>query len=134
MTRIKRLFRLRKPCSNCPFLKDGAIPLNPGRLEGIIDELLADDTSTFQCHKTVYSRSGGDWDDDGGYRPSGAEAMCAGAAAYLLKVGRPSVSMRLAEMIYPEIIKEYEQQSDAVIGEDAIASTLLPNEAGKAGV
>lgn len=88
--------RLKKPCDNCPFLVDGAIELSPGRIEGIIDGLLSDDQSTFLCHKTVHSRRGGEWDDDGNYAPSGEEAMCAGAAALLMKRGRPTVSMRLA--------------------------------------
>ncbi len=90
------MFALRTPCSNCPFRIEGAIELEPGRLEGIVEELVRDDWSTFHCHKTVYSNSGGDWGEDGQYEPSGKESMCAGAAAYLHKIGRPTVAMRLA--------------------------------------
>lgn len=92
---MKRAFRLKRPCANCPFRTQGAISLMPGRLEGIIENLLADDTSSFSCHKTVHNSSGGEWDDDGNYTASGNEAQCAGANAYLMKVSRPSVSMRL---------------------------------------
>lgn len=88
--------RLKRPCSNCPFLKQGALVLAPGRLEGIISGLLEDDQAPFPCHKTVHSSRGGAWDDDGRYTPSGHEAMCAGAAAYLVKHKRPTVSMRVA--------------------------------------
>ncbi|MFL1481387.1 hypothetical protein [Pseudomonas grimontii] len=88
--------RLKRPCANCPFLKQGSIELRPGRLQGIIADLVDDDHSTFPCHKTVHSAQGGDWDDDGNYSPSGHEAMCAGAAAYLMKHGRPTLSMRIA--------------------------------------
>lgn len=88
--------RLKRPCANCPFLRRGAIELAPDRLQGIIDGLLADDCSTFQCHKTVHGPRGGRWDDEGHYTPSGDEAMCAGAAALLMKRGRPTVLMRLA--------------------------------------
>ena len=88
--------RLKKPCPNCPFLKDGAIELAPGRLEVIIEGLLTDDRSTFQCHKTVHCNKGGEWTDDGEYEASGHEAMCAGAAAVLMKRGRPTVTMRVA--------------------------------------
>ncbi|HEE9763390.1 MULTISPECIES: hypothetical protein [Pseudomonas] len=88
--------RLKRPCANCPFLKEGAIELAPGRLDGIIEGLLEDDHSSFQCHKTVHSRKGGDRDEDGNYRSSGHEAMCAGAAAYLMNNNRPSVAMRFA--------------------------------------
>ncbi|HBX5175140.1 TPA: hypothetical protein MH391_21585 [Klebsiella pneumoniae] len=31
--------RLKKPCANCPFKKEGAIELAPGRLEGIINDI-----------------------------------------------------------------------------------------------
>lgn len=89
-------YRLKRPCNNCPFLKSGAIELAPGRLEGIVNGLMEDDHSTFQCHKTVHSRNGGEFDDDGEYHASGNEAMCFGAAAYLMKAGRPTVGMRLA--------------------------------------
>jgi hypothetical protein len=90
------LLRLKKPCANCPFRKEGAIELRPGRLTGIIESMLENDRSTFQCHKTVYSKRGGTSDDEGTYTPSGHEAMCAGAAAYLLKKHRPTVTMRAA--------------------------------------
>lgn len=116
MNPIKDHYRIKKPCGNCPFLKKGAIDLVPGRLEGIAESLLGDDHSTFPCHKIVHSAQGGDWDEEGAYHPSGREAMCAGAAAYLMKVGRPSVGMRLAfitgdanpgdwEPIYEDIVE-----------------------------
>jgi len=64
---IKQHFRLKKPCANCPFLK------------------------------TVHSSRGGNWDDDGNYDPSGTSRCAhAGAAAYLMKKGRPTVGMRFA--------------------------------------
>lgn len=60
--------------------------------------MLDNDWSTFHCHKTVHCNKGGTWVDDGEYQPSGEEAMCTGAVAYLLKVGRPTVGMRMALM------------------------------------
>lgn len=68
---LKHHYRLKRPCSNCPFLKEGAIELAPGRLHGIIEQLTSDDHSTFPCHKTVGMRlafvsgaaSPSDWDD-----------------------------------------------------------------------
>ncbi|CAJ4969278.1 Uncharacterised protein [Burkholderia pseudomallei] len=92
---LKALFAQRKPCENCPFRKNGAIALEPGRVAGIIDNLIADDQSTFLCHKTVHSRRGGEWDDDGNYAPSGRESYCAGALIYLHKAKMPNVAMRL---------------------------------------
>lgn len=86
ISEIQRYYRVKKPCSNCPFRLEEAIELREGRLEGIINSLLRDDHSTFHCHKTLgYS----------GKKPA-VKAMCAGAAAYLMKRGRPTVGMRLA--------------------------------------
>ncbi|KVD52832.1 hypothetical protein WI87_26260 [Burkholderia ubonensis] len=97
---IENHFKLRRPCENCPFRKNGAIQLAPGRLAGIIKHLVRDDHGTFQCHKTVHNQhTGGEWDDDGNYVASGQESMCAGAMIYLEKIGRPTVGMRLGRVL-----------------------------------
>lgn len=95
----KALFALKKPCANCPFLKQGGIELRAGRLQGIIDNLIEDDHSTFQCHKTVHSKRGGEWDGEGVYQASGKESMCAGALIYLEKARRPTVAMRIGRAL-----------------------------------
>jgi hypothetical protein len=105
--------RLKKPCANCPFRKEGAIELQPGRLEGIIAGLEEDDHSTFLCHKTVHHESGGEWNESGDYEASGNEAMCAGAAIYLMKIGRPTVTMRVA-LITKEVDRHYWQAAEAI--------------------
>ena len=70
----------RRPCSNCPFRADaGAIELRPGRLEGIVTDLLQDDQQTFVCHKTLDSQ----------------RMTCAGAVAVMAKLGRLPVIARL---------------------------------------
>lgn len=101
---LRKFFRLKAPCANCPFLKAGGIELNAGRLEGIKAHLLRDDFASFYCHKTTHL-TGEEEDGDGeGYRPSGREAHCAGAAAFLLSRGRSNIAMRLAfaeEIISP---------------------------------
>jgi hypothetical protein len=110
---------LKKPCKNCPFLKDGAIELAPGRLAGIIDGLTKDDGVNFQCHKTLHGKSGGQWDEDEDgnpfYEPSGNESLCVGSAIYMMKLGRPSVALRFAfyaKMISPEELMAHD---DAII-------------------
>jgi hypothetical protein len=86
---------MKKPCADCPFLKEGAIDLREGRLDGIIETLM-NDQNHFLCHKTVHCKSGGDWDEDTGkYQHSGSESQCVGSMVYLLKAGRPNVSMRM---------------------------------------
>lgn len=70
----------KRPCSNCPFRSDGAgIELAPGRLDGIVKDLLADDESTFVCHKTL---------DTG-------RMTCAGAVAVMHKLKRLPLIARL---------------------------------------
>ncbi len=79
-------FDLKRPCSNCPFRTEGAIELRPERLPAIVAGLLADDHSWFKCHKTLHLE-----------QHAHRDAQCVGAMVYLLKVNRPSVSMRVAE-------------------------------------
>lgn len=72
---------VKRPCSNCPFRRDGAgISLESGRLDGIVAGLLADDHSTFVCHKTL----------------NGERKTCAGALGVMYKLGRLPVIARLA--------------------------------------
>ena len=119
-------FKLKKPCANCPFLKEGGVPLRPGRLEGIVEEL-HDDHSHFLCHKTVHNnRTGGEWDDDDDgdhrYQASGMESQCVGSMIYLLKEGRQNVSMRLAAAFGMVDFDELQAQADKVI--DPIGRTV----------
>lgn len=119
---VKHHLRLKKPCGNCPFRVEGAIDLAPGRLEGIIAGLVEDDLSTFQCHATVHCEKGGEWTEDG-YQPSGHEAMCAGAAAYLWKIGRPTVAMRIGLAIGACSTEDW-ARNEAVIINPENSSTL----------
>ncbi|MFK4131934.1 hypothetical protein ACI2KR_06520 [Pseudomonas luteola] len=92
---LKKSLRLKKPCVNCPFLKEGAIHLRKGRLEGITQALIDDDGMDFPCHKTTMASKGGTFDDEGNYVSSGHEAICAGAIAYQLKAASQSVRLRM---------------------------------------
>lgn len=92
---------MKRPCANCPFRREDAIELRPGRLEDIIAGLAGDDESNFYCHKTVHGPRGGtfvDVDEDEGvhYEASGHESACMGAVAYMLRAGRPSIAIRYA--------------------------------------
>jgi hypothetical protein len=114
---IKTHFRLKRPCQNCPFKKKGAIELEPGRLKGIVEGLLKDDASSFPCHKTVHCSAGGEFDDEGNYIASGHEAMCAGAAAYLSKVGRPTIGMRIGFLTNEITPSDWDAVMDDIIDE-----------------
>lgn len=71
-------FKLKKPCSNCPFRTDVEPYLNRSRAKHICAAL---ERGTFSCHKTVkYSD-----DYEEGYAPSEGEQFCAGALAMMKK-------------------------------------------------
>lgn len=84
-------FGLKKPCGNCPFIKDTEMVLQPGRMTGIV-QTLQRDTNVFPCHKTTQHD-----DEDGGTIPHSKEQACMGAIAFMLKHhGRLPILARLA--------------------------------------
>ncbi len=94
---FRSFYRLKKPCANCPFLRAHGIPLRHGRLKRIVAGLVSDDLSSFVCHKTVNYAAEDDPEGRGKAEITAGEVMCAGAAAYLQKIGRPTVGMRVAK-------------------------------------
>jgi hypothetical protein len=88
---IARLFSIRKPCSDCPFLKENREMLRPGRLEGIIRTL--HDNKPFHCHKTI------DYSQDTKEKQVEHAKYCAGSMVYLEKAGNTNVPMRLGRML-----------------------------------
>lgn len=91
---------MKKPCPNCPFRKVGAIDLRQGRLKSIARELIADDTTPFLCHKTVYAKGneGETIEDEEGcetHLPGQKSSICPGSMAFLLKARSPNVAMRM---------------------------------------
>lgn len=91
----------KRPCANCPFRCDGAgIPLQPGQLEGIVSDLLADDQQTFVCHETL---------DTGRMTCAGAVAV-----AIMAKLGQLPVIARLG-LACGVITKAYIAASAAMV-------------------
>lgn len=112
MVNLNALFKLKKPCENCPFRKVGAIQLRPGRVEAIVDGLIRNDQSTFHCHKTVHGPKGG-----GDGELTGEESYCTGSMIYLQKIGQPNVAMRMGaglKMFKPD---DLAAQYDVVLDE-----------------
>lgn len=95
---LKRLFAVKKPCKNCPFLKETGIVLSEGRLQSIKNDLLANDMGSFHCHETTFS-TGGYYDeaeDERTYHMSGKESFCAGAMGLVItkrEKGPPNVAL-----------------------------------------
>lgn len=107
-------FELKKPCKNCPFLKDSVSPFNKGwlsshRAQGIVDSLVKDG-GTFPCHKTVNY----DYEDDiAELEELGEEEAakniykkkiegsqyCAGALILMLKIDNPSQMTQIAQRL-----------------------------------
>lgn len=94
--KLKNLFAVKRPCSNCPFRNDeDAISLEARRREGIIESLLSGEHTTFHCHKTVYRRDDRNHKKNGDYVPVDV-SQCPGAAAIARKFGRDSVMVQIA--------------------------------------
>lgn len=89
-------FRLKAPCSNCPFRKDNPHNgwLGRNRAAGIAHSVFVMGQS-FHCHKTTETT---DWDyEKDTYQLKGCEAQCAGAAIMQIKLGHTSAWMQVAE-------------------------------------
>lgn len=115
-------YRLKSPCSKCPLRKGSTIMLRPGRLKEIVSDLLANDKSTFTCHNTLSTARSDSLEMDDDVDESLAaidyrngEKMCAGAAAYLMKVGRPSVGMRYAMLSGSISFDHWKKAEESVI-------------------
>lgn len=84
------MFKLKRPCANCPFLKSQGKNFNLGadRVREIVH------APAFQCHKTV------DYDAEEGSSLQGDKPQqCAGLMSVLHKSGQPNQIMRVAERI-----------------------------------
>lgn len=92
-------YRLKKPCANCPFLKDAAkaIRLHPDRVPSIIEDLLSGKTTGFSCHKTLAGEYIEDDEGDERYVAGDGELQCAGALAVLEKLGRQTQLMQIMQ-------------------------------------
>ena len=94
-------FKLKKPCSNCPFRKDSLKGwLGEARATQIAKDVILGD-QTFACHKTVNYEA---WqeqqeEDEEDYRFVGGEQFCAGALALEMKCNNGgNFAIRLARM------------------------------------
>lgn len=104
-------YSLKKPCANCPFLKDvtKAIPLQEGRVEGIIEDLLAGKATSFSCHKTVYEGK------TTCQRPEHDWKQCAGSLIVLQKLGHSTELMTIMQRLGVYNPADFEPYHDLVI-------------------
>lgn len=120
------MFNLKKPCKDCPFLKNSDMrhSLMPGRLEDIISDLLSNDYKNFRCHKTIdYANQ----DESGELIRSPEEQLCYGSMIFLQKIGRPSVIQRFGYVTGEINFKEITEQMATVVDpEDIKPKGLIP--------
>lgn len=74
-------YDMTRPCNDCPFRKEGGIPLTKGRIREIGGMMLSSQGGTFSCHKTVEYREGDD--DQNEHFPRSGEQHCAGALLFM---------------------------------------------------
>ena len=98
------MYDLKKACSNCPFKKEGAISLNPGRVEGIVGHLKGDDSRVFFCHKTIDAK-----------KPK--QQICFGSLVYLWKYHRLPVTARMAISLGMLDLKDIQRSEGEIIEE-----------------
>jgi hypothetical protein len=91
-------YSLKKPCGNCPFLKEGGIRLRPARAEEIAMAAISSQGARFSCHETTIPI---DSDEDlEGDRVDGKNAkQCAGAMLFALNQDQLNQGMRIAERL-----------------------------------
>ncbi len=78
------------PCGNCPFRREGHIPLRAGRVQEIAESQLDSRGAYFACHKTTVSGDDGD-------RLDGPKSQhCTGALIFQLKNDTMTQMVRIA--------------------------------------
>ncbi|WP_339118998.1 hypothetical protein [Halomonas sp. BMC6] len=116
----RQLFKLKKPCANCPFRNDDqAIELAPGRLEDIASEITSGDGKAFFCHKTLSGERDDEYEEEG-YYPGEKDAVCAGALAFQIKHGRIPIVARFAFMTGEAKVEDYEALFDRIISPEDV--------------
>lgn len=81
------------PCVNCPFRREGFIPLRAERVEEIAEGMLCTQGATFACHKTTGH------DDDGETTIEADSQHCGGALIFAEKNGNATQMMRICERL-----------------------------------
>ncbi|MGF9891497.1 hypothetical protein ABEX78_22840 [Priestia megaterium] len=107
------MFKLKKPCNNCPFLKNSPMKLEESRLPEIVEHL--DDNGFFPCHKTIdyekqQNEETGEFTND--YKKN---QFCAGAITYLEKHNRPNGPLQVYQRIGLYDPEDYLKHKDKVI-------------------
>lgn len=90
-------FSLREPCAECPFRKSQSY-LHGERAREIA-EAVAVENRTFTCHKHLHGDREEDAEGEDHYQPGVTDQMCAGAMAFVKKLGAPNQMLQIAERL-----------------------------------
>lgn len=112
-------FELKKPCSNCPFLRVGGVRLTQGRVREIAGVMLNSQGGTFACHKTTTLEANGEGQEDNVATLDSQH--CVGALIFAEKHGVANQAMRIAERLGLYKASELMADKETV---DSVFSTL----------
>jgi hypothetical protein len=88
---------MTKPCSDCPFLKEGGIPLTSARIKEIADMMLDGQGGMFPCHKTTTKEEQAQRGDH--FIARDHHKHCAGALIFAEKNQTATQMMRICERL-----------------------------------
>lgn len=106
-------FAMKKPCKDCPFLKNSPMHLRPERLPSIVEGL--HNNKDFSCHKSVDYSSGIENETGNTTYNLQSSKYCAGAMIYLEKQNKPTLMMKIGEVYGHYNYKEMLEHKDMVI-------------------
>lgn len=110
------MFKLKKPCPGCPFLKNSPTGLHPDRLPSIVEDLHNGDV--FYCHKTIDYGKQFNEETDEFIKDVEKNQFCAGAMIYLEKQKAPNQIMQIAGRLgyynNEEVIEHKERVIDSL--------------------
>ncbi|WP_456363640.1 hypothetical protein [Priestia aryabhattai] len=107
------MFKVKKPCNNCPFLKNSPMFLDEDRLPEIVEHL--DNNGLFHCHKTINYKKQIDTETNEMIKESKQNQFCAGAITYLEKQNRPNAPLQVAQRVGWYDPEDYLKNKDKVI-------------------
>jgi hypothetical protein len=89
------MFRQKKPCADCPFLKTGGVRHGVDRVFQYAGYFTSEPPATFPCHETRYKGQ-----DNGSWQPwRKGQTICAGGLIFAEKVKRRNALLRWAEKL-----------------------------------
>ena len=119
------MFDVKRPCSDCPFRREGGVRLVAWRIREIVRGVTTNPGATFACHKTTGVA--------GGEAPPGGPQMCAGALIFADKLGRLAhpqltrIMMRIGQLD-PDALRGREDVFDSLA---EMLDTAIPTGVGR---